>query len=423
MSYLHGIKIDVTSDGKREIREARTSVIGIVGTAETGEDNKPVLIESFKKAVKTFGAPPVLQDNGQEKIDELTDEISDIDEKISKETDTKAKTALKKNKKEKTDALKEIKSSEKAESNYCLVRALEAIYAHGSCLCVCVKVAGSSYPDAIKSLLNAKALTDYKPNIILAPTMGHDKSVREALYTVGKELNGVVLFNSPKDKKSDDAIADVKEYANEKGYNVFYTYGYATGTGNIGELCLASFVAGLMCKNDSDNGFWTSPSNKVFSGIKSLSNPVSYSMAENSETNRLNEVGIAVCIREGGFRLWGSRTLGKDGSVDHLKFLNVLRTSLAIKETIQKSLVWASDSNIGSALIEQVIENISGYLRTLRQRGAIIDGNAWADDDNTPEDIANGKLKISFDYSPVFPAESILIKQVLTVDYLNQLIK
>ena len=54
--------------------------------------------------------------------------------------------------------------------------------------------------------------------------------------------------------------------------------------------------------------------------------------------------------------------------------------------------------------------------------GAIIDGYCWPDDEeNSDEEIIEGRVHFQFKWTPVFIAESINFKSVLTTEYLKKL--
>ncbi|MBB4316267.1 phage tail sheath protein FI [Roseospira marina] len=52
-------------------------------------------------------------------------------------------------------------------------------------------------------------------------------------------------------------------------------------------------------------------------------------------------------------------------------------------------------------------------------RGYLIGGSAWFDPaKNTATQLYDGKLVISYDYTPVPPLENLLFEQTITSDYL-----
>jgi phage tail sheath protein FI len=58
-------------------------------------------------------------------------------------------------------------------------------------------------------------------------------------------------------------------------------------------------------------------------------------------------------------------------------------------------------------------------VETLKARGAIIGGSAWADRElNTPTSIAAGNLYIDYDFTGVYPAHHITMRRHMTNKYL-----
>ena len=94
-----------------------------------------------------------------------------------------------------------------------------------------------------------------------------------------------------------------------------------------------------------------------------------------------------------------------------------------INESLLRTHMWAVDRNITKTYIEDVLEGVNAYLRHLRTVGAIINGQAWADPElNTPDQIAQGKVYIDFDFTPPYPAEHITFRSHLVNDYLVEIL-
>jgi phage tail sheath protein FI len=92
-------------------------------------------------------------------------------------------------------------------------------------------------------------------------------------------------------------------------------------------------------------------------------------------------------------------------------------------ESLKRSLRWAIDQGITRNLLEQIQASVNGFLQgTLRKQGAIIDGYCWPDDEeNSDEEIMQGRVHFQFKWTPVYVAEAILFKSVLTTEYLKKL--
>jgi phage tail sheath protein FI len=179
-------------------------------------------------------------------------------------------------------------------------------------------------------------------------------------------------------------------------------------------------VAGLINKVDNERGFWWSPSNNIIAGIEGTSRAIDFTLGDyTSRANLLNEAKIATIVREQGFRLWGNRTLASDPLY---AFLSVRRTADMVNESILRGHLWAVDRCITATYLEEVMESVRGYLRSLKARGAILGGDVWVDPElNSPTSIANGQVFFDFEFTPPYPAERVTFRSHLVNSYVIDL--
>jgi phage tail sheath protein FI len=179
-------------------------------------------------------------------------------------------------------------------------------------------------------------------------------------------------------------------------------------------------VAGLINKVDNERGFWWSPSNNEIAGIEGTARAIDFTLGDyTSRANLLNEAKIATIIREQGFRLWGNRTLSSEPLY---AFLSVRRTADMINESILRGHLWAVDRCITATYLEEVMESVRGYLRSLKARGAILGGDVWVDPDlNSPTSIASGQVFFDFEFTPPYPAERVTFRSHLVNSYVVDL--
>lgn len=181
-------------------------------------------------------------------------------------------------------------------------------------------------------------------------------------------------------------------------------------------------IAGLIARSDAERGYWHSPSNQTINGIIGLARDIDFNFGDaNCRANLLNENEVATIIRQDGFRLWGNRTCSADPK---WAFLSVVRTNDMINEAILQSHLWAVDRNITKTYIEDVLEGINAYLRSLVARGVILGGKAWADPAlNTADKITQGNVTFDYDFTPPYPAERITMRSHLVDDYITEVFK
>ena len=181
-------------------------------------------------------------------------------------------------------------------------------------------------------------------------------------------------------------------------------------------------VAGIIARSDNERGFWWSPSNQKIYGISGSSRAIDFTLGDsNARANLLNESEVSTIIHQDGYRLWGNRTCSSDPK---WAFLSVRRTADMIHESLQRAHLWAVDQNISRNYVSSVVESVNAYMRHLKEIGAILGGECWADPElNTPENLAAGKVYFDFDFTPPAPAEQITFRSHLVDNYFEEVVK
>lgn len=387
--FLHGVEIIEIDSGPRPIRTVKSSIIGVVGTAPDADatifpENKPVLI--------------------------LGDEIMAA----------------------KLDMTGEGKGT--------LPAAMNGIFDQCGAMVVVIRVkegedaaatksaiiggadAGTGQYTGIKALLAAQSIAKATPKILCAPGFSHDAAVATELVSVADRLRGCAVLDGPNTTDA-DAIAFRETLGSARAYVVdpWVTVWDTATSADVVEPASAR-VAGMIARSDTEQGFWHSPSNQPMQGITGTARPIDFTMGDaNCRANFLNENEVATIIQEDGFRLWGNRTCSSDPK---WAFLSVRRTADMINESLQKAHLWAVDRNITKTYVEDVIEGVRAYLRELQAKGAILDGDVWADQAlNTPSVISAGKCYFDFDFCPPFPCERPVFRSRLNNGYVEEIFK
>lgn len=282
-------------------------------------------------------------------------------------------------------------------------------------------VIGVTAGTGIKALLDAESVLGYEPKILIAPGFSDDQAVATELDIVAGRLRAVVPIEGP----SDDYAAAVA-YAGNFGSKRLYLVDPAVKVWDTAVNAEAikpnsARVAGLIAQVDNDLGFWNSPSNKEIKGILGTERAIPFKLGDvNSEANLLNEQNVATIIRQDGYKLWGNRTLSSDPK---FAFLSVVRTDDLVADSLQRAHMWAVDKGITKTYVEDVIEGVDNYLRHLKAIGAIIGGRVWADEElNTPASLADGKVYIDYEFTPVAVAETLTFRRHLVNDYYIEVI-
>lgn len=177
-------------------------------------------------------------------------------------------------------------------------------------------------------------------------------------------------------------------------------------------------VAGVMARTDSERGVWKAPAglDAALRGVPELSVPLT-----DAENGELNPLGLN-CLRTlpaAGRVVWGSRTLQGDDRLANTdwKYIPVRRTALFIEESLYRGTQWVVFEPNGEALWSQVRLNVGAFMHSLFLQGAFKGTTpreaylvACGPDTTTPDDINKGIVNIVVGFSPLRPAEFVVIK-------------
>ncbi len=380
--FLHGVNVIEVTSGARAVRTAKSSVIGVIGTAPEADEqkfplNKPVLIAGRLKEAAKLGKTGTLPQAVSSIFTQVGATVVVIRVKESGNSDPKLKEE---------ETLKNIIGGvDKETGEY----------------------------QGIEAFLSSESIVHVAPRILIAPQFTHqlpEDAVVAALISVAEKLRSIIVADGP-NTNDEEAIKWRKSVGSSRIYVVDpWVKVFIEGKEEI--LPASPFVAGLIAKVDSEQGFWHSPSNKEINGIVGTSRPIDFTLGNtNCRANHLNENEVTTIIHQNGYRLWGNRTCSNDSK---WAFLSVRRTADLINDSLLRAHLWAVDRNITKTYIDDVIEGVNSYLANLKAQGAIISGKCYATSElNTPANIASGKVYFDFEFTPPYPAEQITFKSHL----------
>ncbi len=379
-AFLHGIETIEIDDGVRAVQTVRSSLIGLVGTAPDADPaafpaNVPVLVAGPRaaRALGEFGTLPAAY------LDVYAQGVN---------------LAV-------------------------IVRVDEGADAAATAAAVAGNaVAGSG----AYALLDAQSLTGQTARILAAPGFTSSTGVNAAvtaLLAVAARTRAVVVADGPGTTEA-EAMAMATLYDDQRLYMVDPDVVVARGTSSAARPASA-LAAGAISARDAERGFWWSPSNQVLAGVAGTGRPVGFSLTDpETETNRLNEVGIATVVRQNGFRLWGNRSVSTDPM---WSFLSVRRTADMIYESLERGHLWALDRPFSQQLLITLRNGVQAYLDGLVDRGALIGGRAWIDPEvNTAVTLQAGQLFVDFDIEPPAPLERLTFRARRNGAYYDELV-
>jgi hypothetical protein len=455
MAFLHGVEVIELDGGPRPISSVASSVIGLIGTAKKGLTNVPTLIAgSRSEAIAQFGVP-----DGESTIPDALDAILDQAGAMIVVVNVQPKQAIAAAEFTLADGVVElahfyifspvVTSSDGATiyvrgTDYVITSKTGAggndqleIVTGGAIgatdtVSVAYEVASATAATAadiisdanpeggVHALLAAESTVHVTPRILIAPGFTHQKPVVDALLPVADRLRAVAIADGP-NGTDNDAIDYRKSFDSARLYLIDPRVKVFDSIQNVDvEQPASARVAGIIVKSDNERGFWWSPSNRPMLGITGTSRAIDFALDDKlSRANRLNENEIATVIHQNGYRLWGNRSCSSDPK---FAFISVRRTADLINDSLLRAHLWAVDRNITKTYIEDVVEGVNNYLRHLKNIGAIINGQCWADPElNTPDQIVQGKVSFDFDFTPPYPAEHITFRSSLVNDYLEEI--
>ncbi len=374
--FLHGVNVIEVTSGARSVRTAKSSVIGVIGTAPDADGqkfplNKPVLIAGSLKEAAKLG-----------KKGTLPSAVNGVFSQIGA-----------------TVVVIRVENADQEEE-------ITANVIGG------VDEETGEY-QGIQAFLSSESIVHVAPRILIAPQFTHQLSgdaVVSALIPIAEKLRSIIVADGP-NTNDEEAIKWRKSVGSSRVY-VVDPWVKVLIEGKEETLPSSPFVAGLIAKVDSEQGFWHSPSNKEINGIVGTSRPIDFTLGDrSSRANYLNENEVTTIIHQNGYRLWGNRTCSNDSK---WAFLPVRRTADLINDSLLRAHLWAVDRNITKTYIDDVIEGVNSYLANLKAQGAIISGKCYATPElNTPANIARGKVYFDFEFTPPYPAEQITFRSRL----------
>ena len=448
MAFLHGIDVVERTGGAAPIRAAPTGVIGLVGTAGKGPVNLPTLIAGRRsEGAELFGAEGTIPDA----LDAIFAQagavvvvvnvfdpaarvaVDEADYAFTGDTldlpGTDVSDVVVKNKAGDTtyvdgtdydiDAATGVitrkgnKLAAGAEAKVAYKRAAELDDASAA------DIAGDAgtltgTPTGVHALIAGESVVGHAPRVLIAPGFADQVVVGNGLVAAANRLRGIAVLDGPSTTDA-EATTYRDEFDARRGYLVEPGVQVADANGDIVDRPASGYVAGLIARIDTEEGFWVSPSNRVLSGVVGTSRPIDFTLGEQaSRANLLNEKHVATIVRQNGYRLWGSRTLSADTT---WAFLSVVRIADALAINLFRSHLWAVDRNIGPTYLEDVAAGVNAYIAELVGLGALLGGACRPSPElNTPATLAAGQVCFDIDFTPPAPAERVTFRTRLVQD-------
>jgi Bacteriophage tail sheath protein len=171
-------------------------------------------------------------------------------------------------------------------------------------------------------------------------------------------------------------------------------------------------VAGIYARVDNNRGVHKAPANEPILGALGVTQALS-----KADQDGLNPKGLN-CIRvlNGNILLWGARTVGGDANAD-LKYINVRRTLLFLRESIDEGTQWVVFEPNEPGLWQKITRNVTAFLTNVWRSGALF-GTTPAEafyvkcdaETNPPELRELGMVVTEIGVAIVRPAEFVIFR-------------
>ena len=383
-SRFHGVTVALVDTGARTIALPSTSIIGLCdtftpGVKTTAKPNDLVLLTSEREAIAAFGEDAAI-----------------------------------------TRAANAVFLKAKAVIVACGVAVLEDAALQTSAIIGGVLASGQR--TGLQALLDGKSRFNAQPRLLIAPKHSATKAVATAMDALAGKLRAIAIVDGP--NTTDEAVL---AYAQEFGSKRIYMVDpgvqqWDTITSKTIDAPASAFTAGLFAWTDTEYGFWASPSNKEFVGITGTSRPIEFLDGdETSRANLLNNANISTIIRDGGYRLWGNRTLSTDSK---WAFVTRVRTVDIVMDAILAGHKWAVDRSITKTYVKDVTDGLEAFMRDLKNQGAVINFEVYADTVlNTASQLEQGKVYWNIRFTDVPPAENPIFRVEVTNQWLTEVLE
>ena len=465
MAYLHGVEVVEQTSGVRTIATASSSVIGIIGLSDTADSETLIAVNSDTDLAQ-FGDPvpgntiaqalkAIFQQGGAKCLvvniyaagTHLTavssEAVSAVGDTYTGANPFYANIVVQ----DTGGGTTYVLDTDYTVSDYIVTRiegggisdgdALEISYKYLDPTTATGDVAGSAGAPRTGLFLFDEALSTYgyTPKILIAPYLSETKTVADSLVAKAVELKAVTILDNGASIPVATAITHRGDATKSFGLNspraILAYPRVKTVLDWSGETVVpySSFLAGVIAKVDNNpaKGYWKPPSNETILGITGIDTPVSFNPSQTgTDSNTLNAAGICTIISGfgTGYLAWGQRNASYPSSTAADNFINVRRVADILHLSVENSTLQFIGEPINNAVIDAIRESVNGFIRTLIQRGALIDGSKceFRDSDNPAAQIAAGQLVFYLNIMPPPGLERLTFNSYIDINLLSNLL-
>lgn len=253
------------------------------------------------------------------------------------------------------------------------------------------------------------------PGFIMAPGWSHKKNVAAVMAAKCKEINEVFHCECLIDIDTETArkYTDCESIKEENGFlseTMIALWPMALAGGK--KFYYSAVYGAMTAKTDADNDSvpTISPSNQLLNIDKSVLRDGTEIELDQPEANTLNGQGIVTILNSEGLRSWGNNTAAYPYVTETKdRWINCRRAFSWWGNTFIVTYREKVDNPANYRLIESIVdaENIRGnsYVQQGKFAGIKMEYNA---EENTVDDLLEGKIVVRQYLAPFTPAEYIL---------------
>lgn len=267
----------------------------------------------------------------------------------------------------------------------------------------------------MQALLDAETATGVRPRILAVPGFSQ-QTVGEALGVLTGKLNALAYFQAGPTRTVTAAAAFRGNFAH-RGLRLLF--GDFLAADPFSAEVVASYAearaVGLRARLNGEVGYHKTISNVPVIGVVGIDTPVSWDLQdENTEAGLLNGADITCLVRRDGYRFWGNTGCASD---KRFAFESAVLTNAVLRDTIADGVFPYIDQPLTPALARDIVESINAMFRREKAEGRIIGAEAFLTDANTPAELAAGKLRIGYAFTPCAPLEDLTIEARITDEF------
>jgi phage tail sheath protein FI len=187
---------------------------------------------------------------------------------------------------------------------------------------------------------------------------------------------------------------------------------YAGVPEGIVDVPPSGHIAGVYARVDNERGVHKAPANENIRGALDVTQRLS-----KAHQDGLNPKGVN-CIRvlNDNVLVWGARTIGGDANTD-LKYINVRRTLLFLRKSIDQGTQWVVFEPNSPALWQRISRTVTAFLTNVWRSGALFGDTPQqafyvkCDKETNPQSsIDNGQVVTEIGVAIVRPAEFVIFR-------------